>query len=97
MARHYHKHSKTKPGGWIDKAIYFFVFATPLFELPLAYVIYKNQSSANVSYATWIFFLISSVFFLIYGLRHKIFPLIICYSLYLVIEVIIVGGIFMYY
>jgi len=96
MPRRHHRHLKEKPKDWIDYAIYFFVFATPLFELPQAYEIYVNKSSADVSILTWGFFLIASFFWLIYASKHKMLPFIITYSLYLVVEIVIVTGIIMY-
>lgn len=96
MARHHHKHAHKKPKDWIDYAIYFFVFATPLFELPQAIKIFSHQSAADVSVLTWGFFWLSTVFWLIYAVKHKLKPFIITYSLYLVVETIIMIGIFMY-
>lgn len=79
-----------------DTVIYFFAFTTPLFELPQAYIIYSHQSANDVSTATWVYFSVASLVFLTYSVKRKIKPLIIAYSLYLLIEIIIVAGIIRY-
>jgi uncharacterized protein with PQ loop repeat len=77
----------------LDRLLYFFVFVTPLFELPQAVTIFTTKSAENVSIYTWSFFLISSVAWLIYGIRNRIWPIKVTYCIYLVIESIIVVGI----
>jgi uncharacterized protein with PQ loop repeat len=85
-----------KPKSAIDYLIYFFVFTTPLFEIPQAYLIYSNQDASDVSVLTWSYFSVSSVAWVTYGVRKRIKPVIFAYSLYLVIETTIVVGIFRY-
>ncbi len=88
-----HKKKEKQP---FDYVVYFFTVATPLFELPQLYAIFSSKDAASVSAATWIFFLIASVVFAIYTLRERIYPLFVAYTLYTVIEGIIVAGIIMY-
>lgn len=83
--------------GPLGYAVYFFVFATPLFEIPQAYNIYVNRSAAGVSLLTWTCFFLSSLTWLTYGFRHRIKPIIMTYSLYLVVEATIVTGILLYH
>lgn len=80
----------------LDVLIYFFVFTTPLFELPQAYLIYSRQDARDVSVLTWAYFAVSSIFWILYGLRKRIKPIIFAYCLYLVIEITIVIGIIRY-
>lgn len=86
-----------KPKTTFDFIFYFFMVATPLFELPQAFTIYFNQSAANVSIWTWAFFASSSIVWFFYGLRHRLTPILITYSLYFLIECSIVVGILLYY
>lgn len=88
--------SKKKHRTPLDYMIYFFVFTTPLFELPQAYIIYSNQDASDVSVLTWGYFAVSSVAWLTYGLRNRLRPIIFAYSLYLMIETSIVIGIIRY-
>ena len=91
--RHYKKKKDKEP---FDYVVYFFMIATPLFELPQAYAIHSTKDAANVSPYTWGFFFIASMVWLTYAIRNKLRPLIIMYSMYLVVEASIVAGIIMY-
>jgi len=95
MLRYHHKHKNT-PKEPFDALLYFFVFTTPLFEIPQAITIYKNQSAANVSSLTWIYFLITNIVWLVYGIRKKLWPIIVSYIFYMIVEGIIVFGILRY-
>ena len=98
MLHHVHKHKKKNNlsnDAW-DFLLYFFVFTTPLFEIPQAYLIYSKKDADGVSVLTWVYFAASSVVWLIYGLRKKLKPVIFSYTLYLIIETIIVVGILKY-
>lgn len=99
MIRHAHGHrhlQRKKKKDALDYALYFFMVATPLFELTQAYDIYSSKSAQDVSLSTWLFFLISNVAWIAYAVRNKLTPLIVAYALYLVIEAIIVTGILVY-
>lgn len=99
MVRHAHGHKhlhKKKKKDVLDYALYVFMVATPLFEIPQAWGIFSKQSAEDVSLTTWGFFLVSSVAWIIYAVRNKIMPLIVAYTLYLIIEGVIVMGILIY-
>lgn len=83
-------------GAPIDHIVYFFAFATPIFELPQVYLIFVEHSIIGVSILTWGFFVLSSFTWLIYAIHKKIIPLIISYFLFFIIECLIVVGIFYY-
>ncbi|HSX17229.1 MAG TPA: PQ-loop domain-containing transporter [Patescibacteria group bacterium] len=99
MVRHAaaHKHlNKKKPKGPFDYLVYFFMIATPLFELPQAISIYQNQSAESVSVYTWGFFFIASIVWAIYAARNKLYPLVVTYCMYIFTEGIILVGILLY-
>lgn len=79
-----------------DKLIYLFAFTTPLFELPQLYSIYSAKSSAHVSFITWGYLALSSIVWLIYGLKKSIKPLIASYTLYSLVELMVAFSIFWY-
>lgn len=79
-----------------DCVVYFFSIATPLFELPQAYTIYANKSGANVSLATWGFFVLSDIVWIIYAAQRRLRPLLIATIIYMLIECSIVVGILLY-
>lgn len=91
--RHLQKKKRKDP---FDYVVYFFMIATPLFEVPQAYLIHSSQSAENVSPFTWSFFFLSSVVWLTYGIKHKIKPFIFMYSIYLLVEATILTGIILY-
>lgn len=93
-SHHYLKHRKAKQP--FDYVVYFFMIATPLFELPQLYSIYSTQDASGVSVFTWGFFLLASIVWFVYALKKRLLPLIVTNSLYFVIELVIVAGIFMY-
>jgi uncharacterized protein with PQ loop repeat len=79
-----------------DYLVYFFMVATPLFEVPQAIQIFSNKSAENVSVATWMFFFVASFVWAIYAYKNRLFPLVVTYSLYIIIEGTIVTGIIFY-
>lgn len=95
MIHKYFKNTKDKKD-LLDYLLYFFVFATPLFEIPQAIKIYSNKSAHDISIITWGFFLISNIVWLIWGIRRKLLPVILTYSLYMLVELAIVIGIIIY-
>lgn len=72
------------------------MIATPLFELPQVWDIYSSRSAEDVSLTTWGFFFVSNIAWIMYAVRNKLLPLIITYSLYAVLEALIVVGILLY-
>lgn len=98
MVRNHHVHrvhKKPKKDKY-DYFVYFFTIATPMFELTQAVEIYRNKSAENVSVPMWIFFLISDFVWLGYAIRHKLPPLLVMYIFYIIVEMSIVVGIFLY-
>jgi uncharacterized protein with PQ loop repeat len=79
-----------------DYVVYFFMVATPLFEVPQALTIYSNQSAENVSIWTWAFFCLDNLVWMFYGLRQKQWPVFFTSALYEIIEIAIVIGILVY-
>ena len=95
MLHHKHLHAK-KHKDPFDYVVYFFMIATPLFELPQAIAIYANHSAQGVSIWTWGFFFMSSLVWILYTLRNRLYPMVVTYSMYIMIEASIVLGIAMY-
>lgn len=90
-----HKKPAAKKDG-LDYILYFFMIATPLFEIPQAWAIYSTQNAGGVSLWTWLFFFFSSFAWITYAIRHKILALFVTYALYMVLELVIVTGILLY-
>jgi uncharacterized protein with PQ loop repeat len=93
MATHAHAHKhllKNKNRSKFDNFIYLFAFTTPLFEFPQLLSIVSAKSAENVSLITWAYLAISSLAWLIYGIKRRVWPLIVSYILYVAVEFSIV-------
>ncbi|HEU5188028.1 MAG TPA: hypothetical protein VFT87_06030 [Candidatus Saccharimonadales bacterium] len=91
----HHLHNK-KRKDLFDYSVYFFMIATPLFELLQVHAIYSSKDARSVSLWTWGFFMFSSIAWFFYGIRRRILPIVVMYSLYCVIEAVVVAGILLY-
>ncbi|MEI6058516.1 MAG: SemiSWEET family transporter [archaeon] len=80
----------------IDRLVLIIAFLAPLVELPQLLQIFMTKSAESVSLLTWAMFVVFGVPWLIYGIVHKEKPVIILYSLWIVIDSAIVAGILMY-
>jgi len=93
--KHIH-HAPKKHREPFDYVVYFFMIATPLFELPQLLTIFRNRDATNISLATWAFFCVDNIVWMMYGYRKKEWPLFFTSALYCVMEVGIVIGIVLY-
>lgn len=97
MVIHPHHHSQKKPKKTpLDFLVYFFMIATPLFEIPQAIAIFSSKDASSVSLWTWGFFWAASVVWFAYGFKNKLMPLMVTYGLYFIVEAFIVFGIIKY-
>ena len=78
---------------FIDKAIYVIGFLGFVMTIPQVTKIWIYQNPAGVSLISWTSYLIFAVFWLIYGLVHKNKPIIMTFSLYIVMDILIVAGV----
>jgi uncharacterized protein with PQ loop repeat len=95
-----HKHAATKTKSskhtLFDFIVYFFMIATPLFELPQAITIFTRHSATDVSLWTWAFFCIDNLVWITYAVRQKLLPVLLTSILYEAIEILVVVGILLY-
>lgn len=93
MARyHLHVHlSKKKKRTILDKVVAIAAYIYPLSGIPQLLLVYRGDVS-GVSIVSWISFACFSALFLSYGLVHKVKPMIVVNSLWLVLDLIIVLG-----
>jgi uncharacterized protein with PQ loop repeat len=77
----------------VDKLVYV-ALITPFMALPQLWLIVQGKA-AGVSLITWATFLIIAVVWLLYGLKHKIRPMILVQSAWIVIDSAIVVGLLM--
>lgn len=81
---------------YIDYLTYVAGVLAPLFTLPQAISIYVNQSAKDVSLLTWISYSIFAVIWLLYGIIHREFQIIILYTGLLIVNISIVIGILIF-
>ena len=93
MARHQHaikhKHPVEQPA-LIDQLTDIAAFAYPLTGLPQLIRILETHQAGGVSLTSWFGFGIFEIIFLLYGLKHKIRPLVITQALWLVVDVAVI-------
>ncbi len=87
---------KKKTRDTLDYVVYFFSFATPLFEVPQAIEIFTHQSAQDVSVWTWAFFCIDNFVWIAYAVRERIKPMLITSILYEMVEIAVLIGIILY-
>jgi uncharacterized protein with PQ loop repeat len=87
------KHEVRTP---FDFLVYFFTFATPLFEIPQALEIYTNRSAQDVSIWTWAFFCVDNIVWIVYAARKRLIPVLITSILFEIIELAILIGVIIY-
>ena len=87
------------PNKWkalMDKIIYAVGIAGPLLTIPQLTKIWVDKNASGVSIVSWSAYLVIGVFWLTYGIMHKEKPIILTYSLWIIINAFIVVGIIIY-
>lgn len=80
----------------MDKAIYVVGSFGLIMTIPQVTKIWIEKNASGVSAISWSAYLITAIFWLIYGIMHKEKPIIFTYSAWIVLEVAIVIGIILY-
>ena len=81
---------------FMDRMIYVVGVFGPIMTIPQLSKIWIEQNAAGVSAISWTAYLIAAIFWLIYGIMHKETPIILTYSLWIILEVFIIIGIIIY-
>jgi len=88
----FQKHiQKKKKITFLDTLVIVASFLYPLSSIPQAIQIFHG-STDGVSIYSWISFAVFASIFLTYGLKHRITPMIITNSLWLVMDSIVIVG-----
>ena len=80
----------------IDRAMLMVGILGPFATIPQIYAVYVGQDVAGLSIFSWSLYLISAFFVLAYGIVHNLRPLIISSFLWIVVDIVIVIGYFIY-
>lgn len=97
MANHIlHTKISKKDRKLIDRVMLAVSVIAPLLSLPQAWTIFANQDATNVSLFTWASFLGFASIYLLYGIAHRLKPLIIANILWIIVEVLVIVGVLLY-
>lgn len=88
-----HKRNESNSKEIIDKIAYVAGFLAILMTLPQVAKIWVDQSAAGVSLITWSSYLILALVWIAYGIIHKAKPILITYTGYAILDLIILIGI----
>jgi len=87
-----HKHiQKKKKLGAFDVIVIIASFMYPLSGIPQVIQIFQG-STDGVSLISWFGFMTFATIFLIYGLKHRVTPMIIANSIWIIIDGLVVIG-----
>ena len=87
------------PNKWIrflDNLILFVAVVGPMANIPQIIKIFTLKSSAGVSALTFIIYAVFNIPWIIYGIVHKEKPIVIAYILWLITNLAVIAGTFIY-
>jgi len=80
----------------VDKMIYIAGFFVLAMTIPQLIKIWIEQNAAGISIITWSAYLLGAIAWLIYGIAHKEKPIIMIYSIWIILDILIITGIWIY-
>ena len=81
---------------FLDDVVTILSYLMPLSAIPQIYTIYSTQNASGVSVITWSIWLIATIPLILYGMVHKVKPIITMYSLWIVMYIIVIVGAILY-
>ena len=96
MKHTYHPKHKIKRNDGIDTLALIVGIVQPLVTIPQIYLVYSSRDVSEISLFMWLGFDIASVVLLIYGLKHKLAPIIWAQILWLVVQTPMVIAVFLF-
>lgn len=67
-----------------------------VFTLPQLTKIWIDKTASGVSAISWMAYAVGAIFWVIYGIAHKEKPIILTYSIWIILDILIVIGTLMY-
>lgn len=68
----------------------------PVMTLPQIILVFQLQDSSQISLATWLTYDIASLILLVYGIKHKLKPIIVSQAIWLVVQTIMIAAVFLF-
>jgi len=98
--RIHQKHEKyphpDKFKNFVDKAVYFVGAFGIIMTLPQLMKIWVDKNASGVSAVSWSAYLVAAIFWLLYGYLHREKQLIIIYSCWVFLDIVIITGTLLY-
>jgi uncharacterized protein with PQ loop repeat len=86
MKHTFHPHHKLKRKDAIDTLALLVGIIQPALTVPQIYEVYSTQDATGVSLIMWTGFNVASVILLLYGLRHKLYPIVTAQVLWIIFQ-----------
>lgn len=80
----------------LDKIVTFMGMLGPLGAIPQVYEIWVTQDASGNALSTWLIWNLTSVFWIIYGIAHRSYPVIIIQTAWLLVQSAVILGILIY-
>lgn len=81
---------------WLDKVMVVVAIAGPLSTIPQVVQLYTTKDAEGLSFVTWFLWTVLSVLWGLYGYVHKETPIVISNVMYVLLQGLVVVGIFLY-
>ncbi len=88
--------SKDKLKNLLDKLVYIMGAFGLIMTIPQILKIWLDQNAAGVSVISWSAYLLSSIVWVAYGIVHKEKPIIVIYSMWIIMKLLIIIGTILY-
>jgi uncharacterized protein with PQ loop repeat len=79
-------------GGTLDRLAHLAGPALPLLTIPQAWEVWAGHGGGSLALVTWAAYLVVSLLFVLYGVRHASTLLLVTYVPFVVVEAVIVVG-----
>jgi len=81
---------------FLDVAVYIAGILGPIMSLPQVILVYVGQDVAGISVISWLGWAILDIPFIIYGFAHKERPIIVTYTLWMMINLSVAIGVIIF-
>lgn len=81
---------------FINRSVYVVGILGILVIIPQILKIWVDKNTNGVSLFTWVGFLIASLFWLFYGLIHKVKPIIVVNMAAIIADLLVIGGLILF-
>lgn len=79
-----------------DHFMYAVSVITPLALLPQVYTLYTTHDASGLSFSSWVIVASIKVFWIIYSFAHRTWPIAISSVLFLLIDIAVIVGIYLF-